>query len=188
MADTMQQDKEKIIIPEIRDTADSYADYTDDYTDGYTDDISDDQGAATVDVDIDDMVWEVETEPSDYSHEDRDSYSEEVYNTSSAEEDRSYSQDNTYAGPQYERYEEIPYARKMNKHLFTWILSCAGGMYGLDRFFRGQIGLGLLKLFTFGGFGMWYLADMGIAFYKSYLEPDAVMQDDLHFDSYGRYV
>jgi TM2 domain-containing membrane protein YozV len=51
----------------------------------------------------------------------------------------------------------------MNK---TWeylvlgtIISWTAGTFGADRFYRGQIGLGLLKLFTFGGFFIWFLVD-----------------------------
>lgn len=41
----------------------------------------------------------------------------------------------------------------------TFILSWLLGWCGADRFFLGYTGLGLLKLFTIGGCGIWYLID-----------------------------
>ena len=45
------------------------------------------------------------------------------------------------------------------KMLLSWIL----GELGIDRFYRGQIGLGVLKLLTAGGAGIWWLVDAIIA-------------------------
>ena len=42
----------------------------------------------------------------------------------------------------------------------TWILSLLLGHLGVDRFYLGYVGLGILKLLTGGGFGIWYLIDL----------------------------
>ena len=78
-------------------------------------------------------------------------------------------------------------ARRCNKHIFTWVFSFLLGIYGVDRFARGQIGLGLLKMLTFGGFGFWYLADVVVAALQSYAGT-ARDQEDLEFDIFGRYI
>ena len=40
------------------------------------------------------------------------------------------------------------------------ILSVLLGGLGVDRFYLGYIGLGVLKLLTVGGFGIWALIDL----------------------------
>jgi hypothetical protein len=195
MAELLQEEKQKTAFPEIRDTADNYAE---EYTDGYTDDIEGNGAEAeAIDVDIDNMVWEVDTEPAD-EYEAEDAYSGEIYENSSGQsaggqrfdeyDEYDDSEEDTWHGPVNDGYEEIEYSRKINKHVFTWALSLVCGMYGVDRFARGQVGLGIMKLLSFGGFGFWYMADLAVAIYKSYFAPDAMSQEDLHFDDFGRYV
>jgi TM2 domain-containing membrane protein YozV len=43
--------------------------------------------------------------------------------------------------------------------IVTLLMSIFFGYLAVDRFMMGHIGLGLLKLFTFGGFGVWWLVD-----------------------------
>jgi len=44
--------------------------------------------------------------------------------------------------------------------LTIWLLSLLLGGLGIDRFYLGKIGTGILKLITFGGFGIWALIDL----------------------------
>jgi len=40
------------------------------------------------------------------------------------------------------------------------VISIVFGQLGVDRFIMGHVGLGILKLVTFGGFGIWWLIDV----------------------------
>jgi TM2 domain-containing membrane protein YozV len=44
--------------------------------------------------------------------------------------------------------------------LVALLLSIFLGSLGIDRFYLGYTGLGILKLITCGGFGVWWLVDL----------------------------
>jgi TM2 domain-containing membrane protein YozV len=123
----------------------------------------DDEVSYEVDLDYN-MEWEVETEPAE----------PDVVTAEEAEEE-----------PYYEPH--VPgAARAINKHLFVWVLNFVCGIYGVDRFFRGQTAMGVFKLLTFGGLGCWYLVDLIIAIVKAYgIHSDS---EDLYFDVAGGYI
>jgi len=50
-------------------------------------------------------------------------------------------------------------ARQVN-WVLCLVLSILVGGLGVDRFIMGQVGLGILKLITFGGCGIWWLVDV----------------------------
>ena len=56
-----------------------------------------------------------------------------------------------------------------NKHVFVWVWCFLLGGFGVDRFVRGQVGLGIVKLLI-GPFtcGIWWLVDWIISMVKAY--------------------
>lgn len=44
--------------------------------------------------------------------------------------------------------------------IITLVLAILVGGLGIDRFYTGSILLGVLKLVTFGGLGLWWLIDL----------------------------
>ncbi len=125
--------------------------------------VADDEVSYEVDLDYN-MEWEVETEPAE----------ENEIITEEAEEE-----------PYYGPYAPGA-ARAINKHLFVWVFNFVCGIYGIDRFVRGQIAMGVFKLLSFGGLGCWYLVDLIIAIVKAYGTNND--SEDLYFDVMGRYI
>lgn len=50
-----------------------------------------------------------------------------------------------------------PYRRN---YFVALILSITVGEFGIDRFYMGKIGTGILKLITLGGIGIWWIIDI----------------------------
>lgn len=53
---------------------------------------------------------------------------------------------------------QVRYSQK--DWLLTLLLSIFLGSLGVDRFYLGYVGLGIIKLITFGGVGIWWLIDV----------------------------
>jgi TM2 domain-containing membrane protein YozV len=58
-------------------------------------------------------------------------------------------------------YRHPPYANAQGKSfVVTWLLSLLLGSLGVDRFYLGKIGTGVVKLLTIGGLGIWSIIDL----------------------------
>lgn len=70
--------------------------------------------------------------------------------------------------------------------LAAFFFSFMWGTFGVDRFYMGYIGLGIVKLITFGGFGIWTLIDL--VFVMSGFMKDKWGQPMLEFERYKKFA
>ena len=79
-------------------------------------------------------------------------------------------------------------SKSINKHLFVWVANFLFGGFGVDRFLRGQIGLGVCKLlFGWLTLGIWPLVDWIISLTKAYGGPFGNVEN-ITFDAQGNYT
>lgn len=76
------------------------------------------------------------------------------------------------------------YAQKKSNTV-ALVLSVLFGFLGLDRFYLGQITLGLLKLLTLGGCGIWVVSDWFLIVSATRVKNIQIAQNIQQHNSFG---
>lgn len=149
---------------------------------------SNDRGMS-FDVDIDSMQWEVESESDLKSDSCADSTkvcSEDFNDASHDSSDNNRPYDFAESNKQGESSDNAAYI-SLNKHIFVWVFTFLVGSLGVDRFMRGQTGMGIVKLLTGGALGIWSLVDFIVAVTKAYGSSYG-SSENIEFDRFGNYT
>jgi len=80
-----------------------------------------------------------------------------------------------------------PVLKNKQRHfLAVFFLSFMWGTFGADRFYLGKYGTGILKLVTFGGFGLWTLIDLALIMNGAMRDKQG--KEMLEFERYRKFA